>query len=292
MIQIVTQQNSSILGRIYDSAYFSASVEGSTRSAAVMVPRMLGLFPDVGSVVDLGCGTGVWLHLFKSNGVPRVLGLDGGIPNRDLLMLPDEEFRAVDLSEPVHFPERFDLALSLEVAQHLPPGAARTFVASICRSSDLVIFGAAIPGQSGTGHVNERWPSYWAALFDAKGYELFDILRPLVWYDQRIEWWYAQNSVVFVRRTRDDLTQIAKAAATIQGLQKPLDLVHPRCFEHLQRLMGARNKALVLALRKNTSYETRIAEAEAKAEEANARATEAQAKADEANARAIMRKRR
>jgi len=207
-------------------------------------------------------------------------------------MLPDDEFRAVDLSEPVHLPERFDLAISLEVAQHLPPRAAQTFVASICRLSDLVVFGAAIPGQSGTGHVNERWPSYWAALFDAQGYELFDILRPLVWYDQRIEWWYAQNSLVFVRRTRDDLTQVARAAAVIQGLPKPLDLVHPRCFESLQHLVKARNKALALALRRKTSYETRMAEAEAKAQEANPRAAETEAKVDEANARATVRKQR
>jgi len=205
-------------------------------------------------------------------------------------MLSDDEFRAVDLSEPVHFPEKFDLALSLEVAQHLLPGAAQTFIASICRISDLVIFGAAIPGQWGTGHVNERWPSYWAALFDAKGYELFDILRPLVWYDQRIEWCYAQNSLVFVRRTRDDLMQIARTAAADQGPPKPLDLVHPRCLEYLQRLLEARNKALVVALRKKTSYETRMAEAEAKAQEANARAAEAEAKADEANARAVQKR--
>ena len=291
MTPIGTHQTSSAVARIYDSAYFGALVEGSTRSATLIVPRILGLFPNTTSVIDLGCGTGVWLHLFKGNGVPRVLGVDGGLPTRDLLMLPDNEFRAVDLSEPVCCPEKFDLALSLEVAQHLPPGAAQTFIASICRLSDLVIFGAAIPGQSGPGHVNERWPSYWAALFDAKGYELFDILRPLIWYDQRIEWWYAQNSLVFVRRTRDDLMQVARAAAANQGLPKPLDLVHPRCFEYLQRLIEARNKALALARRKKTSYETRMAEAEAKTQEANARAAEAEAKADEAKARASVQKR-
>jgi len=225
-------------------------VEGATRSAALMVPRILKRFPNITSVVELGCGTGVWLHFFKSNGVPKVLGLDGETSDSNLLILPGGEFRAVDLSKSLCLQEKFDLAISLEVAQHLPPEAAQTFVASMCRLSDLVIFGAAIPGQSGTEHVNERWPSYWTALFDAKGYEVFDILRPLFWYDQRIEWCYAQNSLVFVRRNRRDLTQIAQAVVALQEPPRPLDVVHPRCFEQLQRLMETQNKALALAKKK------------------------------------------
>jgi len=215
-----------------------------------MVPRILKRFPNITSVVDLGCGTGVWLHFFKSNGVPKVLGLDGETSDNYLLILPDGEFQAVDLSKSLCLQERFDLAISLEAAQHLPSEAAQTFVASICRLSDLVVFGAAIPGQSGTEHVNERWPSYWTALFDAKGYEVFDILRPLLWYDQRIEWCYAQNSLVFVRRSRRDLTQIAQAVVALQEPPQPLDVVHPRCFEQLQRLVETQNKALALAQKK------------------------------------------
>lgn len=251
-----------------------------------MVPQILELFPNTASVVDLGCGTGVWLHNFKAKGVPRVLGLDGGISEDGMLLLRHDEFRSVNLSEPVRLPERFDLALSLEVAEHLPPRAAQTFVASLCRLSDLAIFGAAIPGQSGTWHVNERWPSYWAALFDAEGYELFDILRPLAWYDQRVEWWYAQNSLVFVRRSRDDLGQIARTVAARQDRPNPLDLVHPRCFETFRRSLEVQNTALVTAQEKITAYELRITQAEAQADRADAHATEMAAQADRAIAQA------
>ncbi len=232
----MSQSTDQSLRSTYDRAFYVAQVEGSARSAAAMIPRILGLFPRITSVVDLGCGTGVWLHHFKRAGVPRVLGLDGGAADQGLLLLDHQEFRAVDFVQPLDLDDRFDLAMSLETAEHLPPSAAATFVANLCRLSDVVVFGAALPGQGGTWHVNERWPSYWAALFQAQGYEVFDVLRPEVWYDQRVEWWYAQNTLLFVRGDRQDLLpSLRDLQAARRG--HALDMVHPRCFEAHRRAL-------------------------------------------------------
>ena len=60
-------------------------------------------------------------------------------------------------------------SISLEVAEHLSPGRAESFISDLCQAAPVVLFGAAIPGQGGVGHLNEQWQSYWANLFEACG---------------------------------------------------------------------------------------------------------------------------
>lgn len=76
-------------------------------------------------MVDVGCGVGAWLRASKSLGVDEVLGFDGDHIPGDLLEIEQTEFRAADLSKPLpHVGRRLDLAISVEVAKHLPPERA------------------------------------------------------------------------------------------------------------------------------------------------------------------------
>jgi hypothetical protein len=122
---------------------------------------------------------------------------------------------------------RFDLALSLEVADHLPSEAAQQFVAGLTRLSDVVVFSAAVPGQSKRQTLHERWPSYWSALFADCRFACLDILRERLWYDQRVDWSYSQNMLVFVSEFREDL--LNRLPSTRRACM--LDIVHPRAFE-------------------------------------------------------------
>ena len=79
-----------------------------------------------------------------------------------------------------------DLAVSLEVAEHLSEKRAPSFIDDLCTASSCVLFGAAIPEQEGVGHLNEKWPSYWTKLFEKRGYEPYDVVRPKVWGDQGV----------------------------------------------------------------------------------------------------------
>ena len=97
---------------------------------------------------------------------------------------------------------RYDLAISIEVAEHIEPGNAEEFVRLLTGLSDTVLFSAAIPGQGGTGHVNEQWPEYWAALFRASGYGAMDCLRTKIWDDAQIPFWYRQNCLIFAAQRR------------------------------------------------------------------------------------------
>lgn len=150
------------------------------------------------SVVDVGCGTGTFLRCFKDIGVEDVFGVDGSWfdPSKLWANIEQDEFLEADLSAPLELGRRFDLAISLEVAEHLPPEAADTFVESLCGLSSVIVFSAAMPMQGGQHHLNEQWPEYWIEKFEARGYKAHDVLRPALWDNDKVFWWYRQNAML------------------------------------------------------------------------------------------------
>jgi SAM-dependent methyltransferase len=184
-----------------DVKYIHIEEEHNTRAAQVVVPELMRLFkPD--SVLDVGCGIGTWLHVFGQQGVRVVKGIDGDYVDRKLLgkYLKVENFVPHDLSKPFSLGQKFDLVMSLEVAEHLPASAADNFVKNLVDHGDDILFSAALPGQDGQNHLNEQWPDYWAAKFNAHGYRVYDVLRPLFWNDQRVDRWYRQNMLLYSKR--------------------------------------------------------------------------------------------
>lgn len=185
----------------YDEQFFQYTNRVSARSAEVVVPFLYeALHPK--SVLDLGCGCGIWLAQWLQTGAADVLGIDGGYVSEKDLAIPSSSFMARDLSTPLDLGRRFDLAQSLEVAEHLQEPRARGFVADLCRHSDLVVFGAAPPGQGGENHVNERPYDYWRALFADEGYEPYDFIRPEVLNRQEVAPWHRYNPILYVQHGR------------------------------------------------------------------------------------------
>jgi SAM-dependent methyltransferase len=211
--------------RQYDAAFYLEQKDGSYGSARVIVPLVQELLP-IRSVCDVGCGVGTWLRAFRECGVDDVIGIDGDYVDRALLQIPTAAFTARDLRTAVTLDRRFDLAISLEVAEHLPESRAASFVDDLVRLAPVVVFSAAIPRQGGTGHVNEQWQTYWAALFARHGFVACDPIRPLVWDDERVDVWYRQNTLVYC--AREILASSPRLAASRSAL--PLALVHPESF--------------------------------------------------------------
>ena len=212
----------------YTTRYFGKIQEGAVRSARATVPLIIGWIQP-SSVVDVGCGNGTWLSVFREMGVGHVLGIDGDYVNRDQLLIPVDSFVAADLSNPPPVEERFDLAVSLEVAEHLPPEHADRFIRFVTSLAPVVMFSAAIPHQGGADHVNEQWPDYWAAIFEKCGFTPVDCLRPRLWTNDAVEWWYAQNILLFLRPS--DLRrfpQLAHEAELSRG--RPFAVVHPKGY--------------------------------------------------------------
>jgi len=184
---------------------------------------------DIKSIVDFGCGTGAWLRCAADTGIPDIQGLDGEWVVTDDLCIAPHQFRRADLTKPVELDRKYDLAICLEVAEHLPASSADTLVDSITQASDLVLFSAAIPLQGGTHHINEQWQDYWAELFSIRGYVPIDCVRPRVWRNEGVEWWYAQNVILYAERECIRGEPRLQAAYEATRLQ-PLSIVHPRKY--------------------------------------------------------------
>lgn len=214
--------------KTYDREYYQERQRRTKYSARVILEILLQQCAPVGSAVDVGCGVGTWLSVLAEKGVSDIQGVDGPWVEQDLLVIPADRFRRTNLGEPLRLGRRYDLAISLEVAEHLPPDRAEGFIAMLTDLSDQVLFSAAVPRQGGSRHLNERWQSYWARLFDARGYDVHDFIRARIWNDEQMPYWYRQNTLFFTRRgtTAQGRMEARRTGAAVM----PLDVVHPFLF--------------------------------------------------------------
>ncbi len=213
---------------MYTRAEFESQRELSAASARAVVPLVLAAI-NPKSVVDVGCGVGTWLNVFRSLGVEDYLGIDGHHVDGDLLQIDATHFQNRDLREPLKLGRSFDLACSLEVAEHLPEPLSAQFVEQLTALAPAVLFSAAVPGQTGPGHINEQWQSFWARLFEAQGYLPVDVVRPQVWARTDVAVWYQQNTLLYVREDR-----------LPAGYARPplLDVAHPTMVSQHVRLLA------------------------------------------------------
>ncbi len=229
------------------SKYIHNTTLHNLDSPKLLVPTLMD-FVQPQSVLDVGCGTGTFLHVFKEHGVSRVLGIDGswGRPELREPHLAEGEFREADLENFIELDETFDLAVCLEVAEHLKPEAANEIVRTLVGASDVIWFSAAIPLQGGHNHLNEQPLSYWVEIFKANGYELADVLRPIWWNNRSIFVWYRQNSVFFHKKGYR-----FKVEPLVSQI---VDVVHPELF-----VGNLTRKVTLLQRAKSLMYRTKIA---------------------------------
>jgi glycosyltransferase involved in cell wall biosynthesis len=207
----------------------------ATRYTATVVCSILEQWFSFDSVLDLGCGTGNWLSCFAAMGRRTVLGLEMEQFAENEHEIDPRLILRVDLGQYLNLQRRFDLALCLEVAEHIDHQFAPMVVDNCTRHSDIVLFSAALPGQQGLHHVNEQRPDYWAALFEEHNYAVLDGIRPLIWNDPQVPVWYRQNILLFIRRTSPDFTTI-EARSKTSAARMPLALAHPEYLAYFSGL--------------------------------------------------------
>jgi SAM-dependent methyltransferase len=212
----------------YSQEFYADLDAGAASSAERIVPMLMEMV-DPPSVFDFGCGLGQWLGAFKRAGVPDVHGLDGPWVDPHRLVISPSEFTGFDFSAevPPELPRgSYDLATTFEVLEHLDEGAGESAVRLLSGLSNVLVVSAAIPDQGGTDHINEQWPAYWYEQFKVQGYECFDCIRHQVWDDPQVEWWYAQNILVYARGPAEArVSSYSKGVGGRSG--PPAHLVHP-----------------------------------------------------------------
>jgi 2-polyprenyl-3-methyl-5-hydroxy-6-metoxy-1,4-benzoquinol methylase len=151
------------------------------------------------SVVDFGCGIGGWLHAAKQLGATRVLGIEGDWIKQSETLIEESELRIADLgSEGFEFYRSFDLALSVEVGEHLPATSSDSLCDSMVNAANLLVFSAAISGQGGIDHVNEQKPSYWVDKFWQRNFVPLEMIRPAIANEPKMYPWLQQNLMTFL----------------------------------------------------------------------------------------------
>jgi 2-polyprenyl-3-methyl-5-hydroxy-6-metoxy-1,4-benzoquinol methylase len=188
---------------VYSDQYYRETVESpAVMSAGMICGSVMETFAPR-SMIDVGCGTGALLRAFNENGV-KVKGLEYSEAGLAYCRQRGLDVLKFDL-ERDNLPEnaRYDVAVSLEVAEHLPERIADKYVGLLARLSNVVVFTAAPPGQGGQDHVNEQPPAYWLAKFAAHNFHLDSELTSS-WKNQwrasgAVASWYYDNLLVLAK---------------------------------------------------------------------------------------------
>jgi len=242
--------------KIYGHDFYMDRHQKTVYSARTVLSLVLDALPPVHSAIDFGCGVGTWLSVLKEKGVNDIRGLDGPWVEQNLLEIPIENFQQVDFKETIGLKKKYDLAITLEVAEHLPHESASSFVESLINASDFILFSAAIPYQDGRGHLNEQWPDYWADIFNARGYIALDFVRKEIWNDKKIPAWYRQNILIFVK---EDQIQNIRDIGLVEFLNPlPISLVHPDLYLSISQRSSSVGGSLRLFLKALMRYFKRM----------------------------------
>lgn len=216
----------------YSGEFFADMEDANLASARAVVPLACALIAPT-SAVDIGCGQGLWLKACTENGIEDVRGYDGEYVERNKLHVPQEKFVATDLEKKIEFGRTFDMAICLEVAEHISDNASRTLVENLTTAAPVVLFSAAIPGQGGVHHINEQWPDYWEVRFKEKGYVPVDCIRRHVLGNNKVAFFYAQNILIYVKESA--LSHYPKLQEEIaSGHGNAHAFVHPQLYTYYE----------------------------------------------------------
>lgn len=147
---------------VYNYHFYLENQREGLLHAKWFMPLLLKTF-EFDSLVDVGCGTGHFLKWCFDNGISDYFGIEGSKYAANNPLVP--KVVLADLRFPFTHYKHFDLAISIEVAEHLEEEYADTFVNTLCGLSNTVVLTAAVPGQGGHWHMNERPKEYWVEKF-------------------------------------------------------------------------------------------------------------------------------
>lgn len=218
---------------VYSNDFYLQFREKKLNSAKEILPIIFELV-NPKSLIDIGCGTGDWLSIAKNLGIKEITGIDGDYISEEQLLIPPENFIPHDLEQPISIEKKFDMAMTLEVAEHLSDERSSSFVDDLTKLAPVVYFSASIPFQGGVNHINEQWPEYWIKKFESKNYVCIDCIRDQVWTNEKVGQGYAQNSFIYADKTKLGFYKKLEEKYKNPSGFKGMPLVHPKFFIYHQ----------------------------------------------------------
>lgn len=197
------------LEKTYDEKFF-AKRNSLLWRADILCPAIMNVLQPE-SLIDVGCAIGDFVKWFNDNGI-NAYGLEGSVAVRKYMVIPEKQFSIMDLRKSLLFTHRsYDLAMSIEVAEHIEPEYAEMYVKNLISLSDRLLLTIAGPGQKGHSHVNLQPMEYWDALFIRFNYQRHAVieskLKAELYPHQKNRWVNAIiNNLVFYREVKIDHT--------------------------------------------------------------------------------------
>lgn len=184
---------------IYDNEFYNEQSSWSYNSAKIVMPIIIELFSPK-SMADVWCWIWTWLKAWKELWIEKIKWFDWEYALNNELKIDKSEFTPIDLQTKLIADSKYDIAISLEVWEHIYDKHINTYVENLCTLSDIIIFWWAIPWQWWINHVSENWPTFWKMKFEEKWYVMLDIIRQKILNNTNIEYWYRQNMFVFIKK--------------------------------------------------------------------------------------------
>jgi len=191
---------------LYDDSVYQEWIDMYANCASLIVTSLQLAFP-IKTVVDEGSGLCIFANEFAKQGF-KVVATDG---SKDAEKYASKDIHYLQLDFRVNGFEKqlklfhpvYDIAVCMEVAEHLPPESASSLIESLTNLSSIIVFTSAQPGQGGLGHFNEQPHAYWQSLFEQFGYGLDENLTKnlrIIWKSGNVAWWLSENLLIFRRQ--------------------------------------------------------------------------------------------
>jgi len=196
--KIFSKNKTEDISKEYNESYYdyliSAELESSLDFGKILIKHF-----NPSSVIDIGCGCGIYLKAFNDLGVKDLIGYDGSECAIQKSLLPGK-IKIHDLRKPLRLNSKYDLCICIEVAEHIENKYSKRLIKTLTNLSDIVFFTAAPPGQGGTGHINERPYSFWINIFKKEEFNYIDSLTQEIREEMKaknIISWVTKNMLIF-----------------------------------------------------------------------------------------------
>lgn len=187
---------------IYNPLVHLGFTRAAKRNAPIVASTLREVFTDVRTIVDVGCGPGLYVRQFVHTGF-NAIGVEYSPKLRRSGEKRGVQILPFDVSIPTPHPPGapFDLAVSFEVGEHISPALADAFVNYFRGLAKRVVFSAAHPGQGGTAHINEQPREYWIEKFEKIGFKYDPETTSVIaskFTEKDAHWYLPKNVSVFV----------------------------------------------------------------------------------------------